>query len=505
MSLRARLTLIYGGLLALVFVVLGWGAQIVMQGRFADETRTALVSNAQRVYRESISPGQTLQADGSGWEFPVLPTENAVRTPGIYFEILDPAGAVAERSPATTNLPINMAAVHGALLHLRTSFHTAALSGDHLEVYYSPLMILRRPNRQAEAVLVVAKSQADIRRALDVFSASLYGGEALLWLVVVGVTWLVAGSALRPIAGMTAQAASIAATRDFAGRVHVDSSAAELQRLALTFNKMLASLQEAYAGQQRFLADASHELRTPLTVVQGNLHYLQDAPDAPARDRQEALQAARLEADRMGVLVAGLLALSQADAGQTIRRVPVELDRVVVDAFRRIQTRERSRTGSAVSLRLGRLDEAVVRGDYDRLLQLVMILLDNGVKYTPSGGEVTIELARDQRHVVTIRVEDTGVGIPMEDREHIFERFFRSNSARLMGEGSGLGLPIAEWIAEEHGGTIEFHDNANGGTTFIVALPIQTAPDAPPPVTDSVSGGRSHDSADVSRPESVVR
>jgi signal transduction histidine kinase len=474
MSLRARLTLIYGLLLLVVFVVLGFGAEIVMQGRFADQTHSRVTSEVNYVFNNYSVTQTSPISRHIKWH---LPPQNPFA--GVYLELVDAGGSTLDTSANLTPadaLKVDLKAVTNALNDRVDTTMQVRLLGQPLEVYYTPMPRFSLFRVSPAAVLIVATSESDISHALDVFNAALFGGEALIWVLAVVVTWLVAGAALHPIKGMTERAASIAATSDFSGRVPVDTRAAELQRLAVTFNRMLESLQKAYANQQRFLADASHELRTPLTILKGNLHYLEEAPDAPLSDRTEALHAARLEADRMGVLVGDLLALSQADAGYTIHRAPVELDRIVVDAFGRIQARERNLHPGALQFRLDRLDEVVVEGDYEKLLQLVLILLDNAVKYTPTrpgySGSVTLELALEPPDQAVIRVTDTGLGIAPDVRDHIFERFYRSKEARGLGEGSGLGLPIARWIAEAHGGTIDFHANANRGTTFEVTLPV---------------------------------
>jgi len=473
-SLRARLTLLYGGLLGALLLALGLGAQALMQGRFADETRSTLTSAAQWVYNN-----YTLETAVGGHLVVRLPAQHPFSTPDTYFEIVNGDGTVADQSlnlaPAT--LPLDRHALRQAYFHRHSTFEQVTLGHDQVQVYYTPFVYSLLPHNRANAVLVVGKSLADISRASNLFSAWFFGGEATLLVLVIVATWLITGSALRPIKAMTAQAASIAETRDFAGRVPVDSRTAELQRLALTFNHMLESLQEAYANQQRFLADASHELRTPLTVVQGNLHYLEAAPDGPVAERADALHAARIEADRMGVLVGDLLALSQADAGQGIDRRPVELDRIVLDAYRRIKSRETARDGhGATTMRLGRLDEVLVEGDESRLLQLVLILLDNAVKYTPANGEVTLELAAPTPETATICIADTGPGIPEADRERIFDRFYRSPSARASREGSGLGLAIGRWIARAHGGDIEVTSHDPHGSRFVVTLPRMPEP-----------------------------
>ena len=484
MTLRARLTFLYGALLLVVLVAIGFGAQLLLEGRFSAQTQSSLATIAKYVKNKSqlVNSHGELRPDlpkrcgpGSPKSCPLKPFT------GYYLEIVT-NGKVAETSwgSSSGNIQLNNRALLRASQKGQPAFSTEDLGGQHLVVYYYPLFAFYGPNGISGSVLVVAKSENDTIRALNIFRTALFGGGVLVLLLGLAVTWLVVGSALRPIKEMTSEAASIAATRDFGGRVPVDTSAVELQRLAVTFNQMLASLEEAYANQQRFLADASHELRTPLTVVLGNLQYLDEARDAPQVERIAALEAARMEAERMSGLVSDLLALSQADAGYTIQSQIVELDAVVVDAYGRIKSRERTRhNDSAVQIKLGHLEEALVNGDKDKLLQLVMILLDNGVKYTPAGGYVTVELRRVSPSALTISVADTGIGIPPSERGHVFDRFYRSRSARSMGEGSGLGLPIAQWIAHAHGGRISVEDGPEGGTLFVVTLPA-VAPDPKP-------------------------
>jgi two-component system OmpR family sensor kinase len=474
MSLRTRLTIIYGLLLAVVFIGLGLGAEILMQGRFSDQARSGILSAASKVQAD-YSVQRIAHSSMLRYQLPDIqqPFTN------VYLELVDPSGKPVDESPnlRPSFLPIDQKALNDALSRGReSSFEQVTWQKTLLEIYYSPMPVIDRAfsvSHVEPAALVVGKSESDLSHALDVFNAALISGEALVWLLAVGVTWLVSGSALRPIRSMTEQAAKIAEESDFAGRVPEDSRTNELLKLAQTFNRMLSSLQVAYANQQRFLADASHELRTPLTVVQGNLHYLVEAIDAPQTEREEALHAARLEADRMGVLVSDLLALSQADAGLGIRRERVELDRVIIEGFRRIQARERSLHPDQVTqMHLGRLDEVVVDGDPERLLQLVVILLDNAAKYTPSGGAIEVELVGGDGSA-TVCVSDSGEGISVEDELHVFDRFYRSNSSHAKTEGSGLGLAIAKWIAEAHGGTIEFAARPEGGTKFSATIPAR--------------------------------
>jgi signal transduction histidine kinase len=184
---------------------------------------------------------------------------------------------------------------------------------------------------------------------------------------------------------------------------------------------------------------------------------------------REALDDSIQESERMSRLVQGLLALARADAGHQLARTAVRLDDLVHVVQREAQT-----VANGVAVRLGDVEPSQVMGDPDALKQLLLILVDNGVKYTPPGGVVTITLHHEHDGAV-LAVRDTGVGIAAEDLPHIFERFYRSPAARA-GGGTGLGLAIARWIADEHGAHIEVASRVDAGTTFTVRLPAGRPP-----------------------------
>ena len=301
----------------------------------------------------------------------------------------------------------------------------------------------------------------------------LLTGLGALGLVVAGVgSWAVAGSALRPVARLTETARAIAASRDLSRRVQA-AGRDELAMLAATFNQMLDSIETAYRLQQRFVADASHELRAPLTAILGNLDLLRRRPDLPPEEQAQALAEARREAERLSRLVADLLALARADAGVPLAIQPVDVDAVVLEAFQEARGLARGQ-----ELVLDPLEPVRIRGDADRIKQLLLILLDNAIKYTPAGGRITLGLRAGPDGGATLTVADTGVGIPPADLPHVFERFYRADPARSRDPGgTGLGLSIARWIVDRHGGSIAIDSAPGRGTTVTVRLPAE-APSA---------------------------
>jgi two-component system OmpR family sensor kinase len=283
--------------------------------------------------------------------------------------------------------------------------------------------------------------------------------------------WAIAGRALRPIARMTQTAQTIALSQDLSRRIESPTRLDELGRLAKTFNEMLESIETAYHAQQRFVSDASHELRAPLTAIQANLELLHRQSTMSETEREEALTEVERESARLARLVADLLMLARADAGTSLHHRPVDLDAVVLEAFRGAR-----HLSQGQQLVLDSLEPAQVEGDEDRLKQLILILLDNAIKYTPSDGRITLGL-RCQNHSVEILVRDTGIGIAPEDLPLVFERFYRADPARNhdLG-GTGLGLPIARWIVKQHDGEIMLKSQPGQGTTAIVRLPLYLCP-----------------------------
>jgi two-component system OmpR family sensor kinase len=287
-------------------------------------------------------------------------------------------------------------------------------------------------------------------------------------LVALTAGYLVAGTAIRPLRLLTEVTAEIGRVGDFSRRVPQPGRNDELGRLAATFNAMLASLEKAYRTQQRFTADASHELRAPLTVIQANLDLLRRHPEIPSAEREQAIAQADREAARLARLVGDLLTLARADAGVTMRRWPVELDGVVLEAVA-----EAGRLAGNRRVGVGWLEPVMVEGDPDRLKQLTLILLDNAIKYTPEGGSIVVELRR-QGGSAELVVRDSGVGIRPDELPHVFERFYRGEAARKLDpEGTGLGLPIALWVARQHGGDLSIESEPGKGTTVRVRLPLR--------------------------------
>jgi heavy metal sensor kinase len=285
-----------------------------------------------------------------------------------------------------------------------------------------------------------------------------------------GGGWLLARRALKPVDNMAETAERISAEA-LSDRLEETGSGDELDRLAKTLNSMLGRLDAAFSQIRQFSADASHELQTPLTILKGEMEVALRSPREP-EEYQRVLNSALEEVNRITNLVEGLLLLSRADAG-VLRMDPgvLDLGQLVEEVYEQVKILADTQN---INLILGQVAPVSIRGDHEHLRRLLLNLVDNGIKYTSSGGQVTISLQEDGEWAC-VRVADTGIGIPHDEQEQLFLPFYRAREARLRGKrGVGLGLSIANSIAEAHGAKINIESTPGKGTVFTVLFPVDS-------------------------------
>lgn len=462
--IRLRLTAGYTMLLLIIIAAVGAYMLTAMENNLRQEADETLGLRAQQVTRSLAgSNGELLKPEAAAGALSGLAPMDEFAAPGLYVQVLDPAGAVIAHSP---NLP-------GGYLPVEQDLVRAALAGR--EVYVDVpvgrehLRVLARPvysDGRLVGVVLVGESLHLQDVALNRMRQLLAIAAASAAVVSLLGGWWLTGRAVGPVAEVTGVARRIAATGQFERRLAVPSSRDELGQLAATFNEMLARLEKTFLRQREFLADASHELRGPLMVIRGNLDLLK--LDLSTEDRLESIREATEEVERMSRLVSDLLFLSEVDAPGVVQHQPVALHEVVASVWERTKELD----GGAHQVLLGYNDPTMVAGDRERLVQLLWNLLENALRYTPAGGTVSIALRREGK-VAELTVSDTGIGIPAEHLPHIFERFYRVDRARSRSQGgTGLGLAIAKQVAAAHGGQIRVRSEPGEGSTFTVALPV---------------------------------
>lgn len=464
MPLRLRLTIWFGvltGIVAFTVAALTYMGHVRahyedVDHRLADVGQT-YVAASRSAGAESLNIGHPSLAvrlyDPSG-EI-VASSEDATLIPELSPEavIADPAGPAYDW--ITRLLPFSLIDVEQAdgsfgIVHDTT--------GDRWRLYVAPL-------NNGEGYVVTGANLSRLDASLSIFRLLVVVLLTIGGIVTVGGGWILAGMALGPVATVTSTAAAISHERAFDRRVQVESSD-EIGRLAATFNEMLDNLEETYRRELRFVGDASHELRTPLTAIQADLQLLQSHPEMTDEMRQQIVSAVTTEIRRLTLLTNDLLALARADAGLGFDLEPVELDRALLDAMNEVRGLVREQ-----ELRVAALTPMVVLGNRDRLIQLLIILLDNAIKYSADDGTVSVAL-RETSEGPELTVEDNGVGIPADDLPHIFDRLYRADPARSRDPGgTGLGLSIARWIVDQHNARIEVESEVGVGTTMRITFP----------------------------------
>ncbi len=295
---------------------------------------------------------------------------------------------------------------------------------------------------------------------------------ALPILLVLGATggWILARGSLSPIGYIASKAQSIT-SQNLSERLKQRGTGDEMDDLIRTINEMISRLEGSFKRMAEFTADASHELKTPICALRGEAEVLL-LRERKAEEYQEGLAHFIEQFDHLNQLINDLILLSKFDTTQVeVKRAPLRLDLLIQDLSHLFQVLAEQ---NHIALELGTLDEVTVMGDKVRLQQLFTNLIDNAIKYTPKGSiHITVE---KNEGVGRVRIKDTGIGIPKEEQEKIFKRFYRMDKSRSRETGGvGLGLSIVEWIVRAHHGRIEVDSELNKGSTFTVYLPVQTA------------------------------
>jgi len=319
-----------------------------------------------------------------------------------------------------------------------------------------------RAQRQVETAqgtitLVAENSLAEVNSTVDSITGALVVGVPILIALLAGLTWWLTGRALRPVEAIRAEAAAITGST-IHRRVPEPSTDDEVGRLARTMNSMLDRLEETSLRQRRFVSDASHELRSPIAVIRAQLEVgLRRGDDA---DWSTVAQRVLVEDERLEQAVSELLELARTEEGPDSALTVVDLDEVVLAET----TRERRVPIDTTRVLAGR-----VHGTNAQFGRVVANLLDNACRH--ANGHVAVALVGEE-HDVVLTVDDDGPGIPVADRERVFERFTRLDEGRSRDAGGfGLGLAMVQAIVERHGGSVSVDDAPLGGARFVVHLP----------------------------------
>jgi two-component system OmpR family sensor kinase len=440
-SLRLRLALFGAAVVALTLVLFGGLLYALVARSVTNDQDTALRARAgQAIAALGVAPDLTPRA-------PVAPAD--LRTSNeVFVEVFDRNWSVVYSTGVLNGTPPQAAP------SLRSNASPAAFATENgLRVYALQF---------SSGWVVTGQSTRVPQSSLSGIVGFLIISGIPTLIAALAASWLVAGRALKPLKDVAGSADDIGRTKDFGRRLPQRRSRDEVALLSLSFNRMLEQLQEAFESQRRFVADASHELRTPLATIQGNAGLLARGPAVSDEVQRAAAADIAAETARMTRLVDRMLTLARADSGLKLELASLDLAPLVVEVCRQARTVHLDRELECNAA------GATIAGDEDAIRQLIWILLDNATRHSRS--HVSVTLAHEGAWARLI-VADDGPGILPAEREHVFERFYRSDRART-GSGAGLGLSIARWIVEQHSGRILAGEALGGGAAMYVDLPL---------------------------------
>jgi two-component system sensor histidine kinase MprB len=444
-TLQTRFTLVAAGAVAATALAITAVAFFAIRTDLEQQLRQQLAERATTVLRIARNFHGHLP---NGW---VPPHSSRFGVSAPYTQVVTSSGAIWAPSGDLGLLTPNAAEIAVAAGQHAAFFSDARLSGVRAEVYTTPL---------APGLAVQLAAPLD---TTDVQVASV--GATLSALSVIGVMiatvlgWAVARAGLAPVARLASVAEQVTTTGDAGRRVEVGRRD-ELGRLASSFNSMLSALQRSLAAQRQLVSDASHELRTPLASLRLNADLLADHPGMPEEERKEVLARVVDQVAELSRLVASVTELARGEPPHASHG-EVRLDEETAAALDSAR-RDWPRTAFTADL-----DGCVIEGNADRLRIAIRNLLDNAAKFGPPGGEVAVRLSGGE-----LTVRDHGPGIDSTDLPYVFDRFYRSLSARAV-PGSGLGLAVTREVVRGHGGTIDTEPAPGGGTVVRVTLPAR--------------------------------
>ncbi len=314
--------------------------------------------------------------------------------------------------------------------------------------------------------VVVAHEQGNYQRTLNTLALIILIALPVSIILSLVVGYLIAGRVLAPVNAIAAKAREISA-ENLSERLPVDNDNNEFSRLAVIFNQTFSRLESSFERMRRFTSDASHELRTPLTAIRSiGETALQKQSFNP--ECREVIGSMLEETDRLAQTVESLLLLSRADSS-AIQKEPVEIGDLLADVVEFLSVLAEDKQQQII---FERNTSLTIPADACMLRRAFLNLLDNAIKYSPDQTNITVRFYQDRTEHSIVEVADAGPGIPDQEKEHIFDRFYRIDNGRTREKGgTGLGLSITRASVEAHGGVVSIHDDSAGGALFRVIFP----------------------------------
>lgn len=480
MSIRLRFTLVYSAILAVTLAVFGTALYSIQAQSTLDSIKNDLIQSSKSLgdsVLRSTMPGNDeappKPQDQNGEPPPPMSFQNFSSDQGLQqipereiVRVLDEYGNLIASPYGRSEdvLPLSEEGLQ-TLQSNEVWWQIDEVKGERMLIYSKPIT----SDDSLTYILQVARPLAERDTSLEILGTTLVMALLISLAVAFGIGWVFSGFILKPIKLITQTAQSIGEQNDLTRRVEYKGPQDEVGQLTTTFNSMLARLQDSYQRvahslemQRNFVADVSHELRTPLTTLRGNLELLRRKPAIPQEERLDIQDDMVDESDRLMRLVNDLLTLARADAERNLSLVAMFVRPVLDESVRQSLILHEGRKVS-INVPMG----LSIKGDKDAFKQILIILLDNALKYSDDLITLSAE-KKDSR--VEIRVKDYGAGLSPEKLEHVFDRFYR-NSETSSASGFGLGLAIAKSLVEAQDGDISMISEVGKGSEVILHFP----------------------------------
>lgn len=485
LSIRWKITLFYTGLLAVLLVAFGLFLFFSVERLMIESFHQALVARFAQAMSDAPTLIEQLHSRSPNAPNQPVPVLETLAGPGVFLQIRGPDGRVIA---ASTNLhgqvlsaPMTIPRRPGQVqeeqvqLPVERLLPEAAQTDIHQARFLVQSGLLTTAHGQVVGLLQVAQSLFTVDEVQDQLVDRLLQGilGGLVIALVVGA--LLAGRVLRPIAQITEAARQIGGSSDLSHRIELfpHPRQDEVGRLVATCNAMLERLEHAFAVQRQFIADAGHELKTPLTAILGHANLIRRRGHDHPELVNEATMSIIDQAERLHRLTSALLDLTRLEEQEMARDV-VSLGQLALEVVSELTPLAQGK-GLSLQDTSPKGTATLIRGDRDKLKQLLVNLVDNALEATPAGGQVRVEArpgAPDHQQHVLLTIQDTGCGIAAHDLPHIFERFYRVDKARSRATGgNGLGLAIVQEITQRHEGQIEVESRPGAGSRFQITFP----------------------------------
>lgn len=462
-SLRFRVTSWYCGLLAVTLLIFGAAVWLGLRNYLFTTIERTLRDDSDNIVKQFVSH---VDEKGMAWLAGEIEESYAPESDGRYIRILREGRVIYQSRNAQAEAMRTMPSTAPDFRRKNGTFRTIMAGSAGRSLLYT------LPWVSPAGVHYVVQTSAPIESVHKILRSLFIALSLLTPLILLGAAfggYLLMNVPFRPVVALTQQAEQIG-THDLGERLPVIPTGDEMERLSISLNRMIERLENALAHNRRFSADVSHELRTPLTIMRGELEPLVENPELSPQS-QDAIGSSLEEIERMSDIVENLLAISKLDFRSSMPRSPVNLELLASSTVEQMQLLAEDKDLTVHSDAAG---ETWVPGDRGHLQQVIVNLLDNAFKYTPSGGAVWLRVSTEGSHGI-VEIRDNGIGIPAECLPFVFDRFYRADKARSRESGgTGLGLSIVSAICTAHGGTISIQSSEGAGTTVRVQLPLCT-------------------------------